>query len=69
MINMAISVATAPRMFQMTKSVKDTRYIVRRPTVSENDDHQSGPTDMASIYIATDRFVIDGSVCRSTAMS
>ena len=31
--------------------------MVRRPSVSEKEDHQSGNIDILSMYIATKRFV------------
>ncbi len=39
---------------------------MRRPSVSENEDHQSGHIDIESIYKAAERFVIVGEVCRSS---
>lgn len=41
----------------MTKRVKETRYIVRRPSLSLNEDHHSGKIDMLSMYNEIDRFV------------
>ena len=41
--------------------------MVRRPSVSEKEDHHSGKMDMLSMYIATDKFVIVGVECRSIA--
>jgi len=46
---MAILVDTAASMFHNKNKAKETRYIVRRPRVSENDDHQRGNIDMLSI--------------------
>lgn len=48
-ISMPILVDMAERMFQSKKRVKEMRYIVRRPTDSENDDHQRGNIDMESM--------------------
>ena len=42
--------------------------MVRRPRVSEKEDHQSGKMDMESIYKAAERLVIVGEVCRSSAI-
>ena len=39
---------------------------MRRPRVSENEDHQRGNIDIESIYKAAERFVIVGEVCRSS---
>jgi hypothetical protein len=39
--------------------------MVRRPKVSEKEDHQSGKMDMLSMYKATDMFVIVGVECSS----
>ena len=66
MISMAMSFDTAERMLNSKNSVNDVRYMVRRPRVSENEDHQSGNIDMESIYKAAERFVIVGEVCRSS---
>ena len=41
--------------------------MVRRPSVSEKEDHQSGKMDMESMYIATERLVIVGVELRSVA--
>ena len=42
--------------------------MVRRPSVSENEDHQRGKMDMESIYKAAERLVMVGEVCRSSAI-
>ena len=42
--------------------------MVRRPNVSENDDHQRGNIDIASMYSATAKLVIVGDECRSSAI-
>ena len=55
-------------MLNSRNRANDVRYIVRRPRVSENEDHQSGNMDMESIYKAAERFVIVGDVCRSSAI-
>jgi hypothetical protein len=39
--------------------------MVRRPKVSEKEDHQRGKMDMLNMYIATERLVIVGVVWRS----
>ena len=39
---------------------------MRRPRVSEKEDHHSGNIDIDSIYRAAERFVIVGEVCRSS---
>ena len=41
---------------------------MRRPRVSENEDHQSGNIDIESMYKAAERLVIVGEVCRSPAI-
>jgi hypothetical protein len=41
---------TALRTLNNTKRLKDTRYIVRRPSLSLKDDHQSGKIDILSMY-------------------
>lgn len=43
--------------------------MLRRPRVSENEDHQSGKMDMASMYNATVRFTIVGDALRSFDIS
>ena len=65
-ISMAMSVDIAARTLNIKKRVKDARYIVLRPRVSENEDHQSGKMDMESIYNAAERLVMVGEVCRSS---
>jgi hypothetical protein len=62
---MAIEVEMAAMMFHNVNSAKETKYMVRRPSVSENEDHQSGNIDILSIYIATERFVSVGEVLKS----
>lgn len=56
-ISILIEVLIAERMANKVNSVNDTRYMVRLPNVSENEDHHNGNIDMASIYKATERFV------------
>ena len=56
-ISILIEVLTADRMENSVNSVNDTRYIVRLPNVSENEDHHNGNMDMLSINNATERFV------------
>ena len=68
-MSMAILLAMAPSAFHKTKNVKDTKYTVRRPTVSEKEDHQRGATDIASMYRAAERLAIDGLVLRSIEIS
>jgi hypothetical protein len=41
--------------------------MVRRPRVSEKEDHQRGKMDMESMYMATERLVIVGVLLRSVA--
>jgi hypothetical protein len=41
--------------------------MVRRPRVSEKEDHQRGKMDMESMYIATEKLVIVGVLLRSVA--
>jgi len=55
---MPIDVLIAETMLHNTKRAKDTKYIVLRPKVSENDDHHNGKIDMLSMYRATERLVI-----------
>jgi hypothetical protein len=62
---MPIEVLIAETMFHIAKSANEVRYIVLRPNVSENDDHQSGNMDMLSIYSATERLVMVGVACKS----
>lgn len=56
----------AATIFHIVKRAKETKYMVRRPNVSEKEDHQSGNIDMLNIYIATDRFVSVGVVWKSS---
>ena len=65
-ISMAMSVDIAARTLNTKNRVNDARYIVLRPRVSENEDHQSGKMDMESIYRAAERLVMVGEVCRSS---
>ena len=62
-------VETADKMLQTTNNVKDERYTVRRPSVSENEDHQRGKIDMLSMYNATERLATVGEVRRSSEIS
>lgn len=48
-ISIAILSDMAARIFHSRKRVKDVRYIVRRPRVSEKDDHQRGNIDIESM--------------------
>ena len=52
-------------IFHSRNIAKETKYMVRRPSVSEKEDHQSGNIDMLSIYIATERFVSVAEVLKS----
>lgn len=56
--SIAMLVDTAERMANIVNSVKEMMYIVRRPTVSENELHHSGNIDMASMYTATLMFAM-----------
>lgn len=69
MISIPIEVEIAEMMFHNVNSANETIYIVRRPNVSEKDDHQSGKILMEIMYIATDRLVIVGVVFKSSAIS
>ena len=42
--------------------------MVRRPRVSEKEDHQRGKMPMESMYKAAARLAIVGDVCRSSAI-
>ena len=66
-ISMPMDVEIAEMIFHRVNSANETRYIVLRPSVSEKEDHQRGNIDMASIYIATERFVMVGVVFKSVA--
>lgn len=67
MISMPIEVLSAETMFQSAKRAKEVKYMVRRPRVSEKEDHQRGKIDMLSMYMATERLVIVGVELRSIA--
>jgi hypothetical protein len=65
MINMAIEEEMAAMIFHNRNIAKETKYMVRRPSISEKEDHQSGNIDMLNIYIATERFVGVAEVLKS----
>lgn len=66
-MSIAIEVETADRTLNTAKRTKDIRYMVRRPSVSLNDDHHKGKMDMLSMYKAIDKFVTVGVEFRSFA--
>lgn len=49
---------TAQRILNTTKRQKEARYMVRRPSLSLKDDHQSGNIDMLSMYNEIERFAM-----------
>jgi hypothetical protein len=65
---MPILVATALSTANTTNTTKLVIYIVRLPNVSLKLLHHSGDTLIASMYIATLRFVIVGLVLKACAM-
>ena len=64
-MSIEMELETAQRMLKTTKREKETRYIVLRPSLSLNDDHQSGKIDMLSMYNEIHRFVMVDVVCIS----
>ena len=56
-MSIAIELEMAQRELKTTKRLKETRYIVRRPSLSLNDDHHSGNMDILSMYSEIDKFV------------
>jgi hypothetical protein len=64
-MSIAIDVLIADTTLKMVNKVKDAIYIVRRPSVSEKEDHHNGNIDRLSMYNATDKFVIVGVVFKS----
>src|ERR1700709_261779 len=64
-ISMPIEEEMAATILHIVNRKNETKYMVRRPSVSEKEDHQSGNIDILSIYIATDRFVSVGVALKS----
>lgn len=55
----------AQRTLKTTKRQKETMYIVRRPSLSLNEDHHSGNMDILSMYKEMDKLVMVVVVCIS----
>lgn len=55
----------AQRTLKTTKRQNETMYIVRRPSLSLNEDHHSGNMDMLSMYKEMDKLVMVVVVCIS----
>jgi hypothetical protein len=68
-INMVMELLSAAAMFHIVKDAKETMKMVRRPSVSENEDHHRGNILMDSMYRATERLVIVCVVSKSLARS
>lgn len=64
-MSMAIESEMALRMLKMVTRQKDTKYMVRRPSLSLKDDHHSGKMDMLNMYREMDKFVMVVVVSRS----
>lgn len=64
-MSIEIECETAQRTLKTTKRLKDARYIVRRPSLSLNEDHHRGKMDMLSMYKEMDKLVTVVVVCIS----
>lgn len=63
-MSIAIELEIAERTLHRINRENETRYIVRRPSLSLKEDHHNGNIAMLSIYRATDKLVTVGSASK-----